>query len=178
MKPTSIKILTIWGILFGLCYHFGQPYVTLAHAELIDSNPAPGAILDGSPERITLTFDEPIGSGSTFAIYDKDFALIPVNVKTDATTPNLIVGEQVEIIRSGVYTIQWVTISEDGHPIDGAFSFAVEFENEIETDTEENNMALIAAAEGTAVNLPSWFAWTMVVLAIVVPFIVLSVTRR
>ena len=178
MKPTWIKTLTLWGILVGLCYHFGQPYVTLAHAELIDSNPAPGAVLNGSPEQITLTFNEPIASGSTFAIYDKEFAQIPVNVKTDANSPNVIVGEQVEIIKSGVYTIQWLTISADGHPIDGAFSFAVEFENETDTHIKESNMELIAAAESTAVNLPGWFAWTMVALAIIVPFVVLNLSRR
>ena len=174
MKPTSIKTLTLWGILIGLCYHFGQPYVTLAHAELIDSDPAPGAVLTGSPEQIMLTFNEPIAPGSTFAIYDKDFALIPVTVQTDTTQPNVIFGDRIEIVESGIYTIQWLTISEDGHPIDGAFSFAVEFENE----EKENTMELIAAAEGTAVNLPNWFAWTMVAMAIIVPFLVLNLTRK
>ena len=39
-------------------------------------------------------------------------------------------------------------------------------------------MELIAAAEGTAVNLPNWFAWTMVAMAIIVPFLVLNLTRK
>lgn len=168
------KNFALWGILIGLCYYLGQPYVTLAHAELIDSHPAPGAILNVPPEQIMLKFNEPIASGSTFAIYDKDFALIPVKVQTDVNTPDMIFGEQIEINESGIYTIQWVTISDDGHPIDGAFSFAVEFEKE----NKEGNMELIAAAEGTAVNLPGWFAWMMVAIAIVVPFLVLNMSRK
>ncbi|MFK7801126.1 MAG: copper resistance protein CopC [Anaerolineae bacterium] len=169
------KNMLLWGILLGLCYYLVQPYVTLAHAELIDSDPAPGAMLSSSPQEITLTFDEPVTPGSTFVIYDRDFGVIPAEVQTDQNKPNLISGHQIDITESGVYTIQWIVISEDGHPIDGSFSFEVDLNN---TNIKENNMELIAAAESTAVNLPSWFAWMMVTIAIVVPFLVYNMSKK
>lgn len=174
MKLSFVKTVTLWGILIGLCYYVSHPNTISAHAELIDSDPAPGAILTGAPEQIRLVFNEPVAPSSTFVLYNKDFAQIPVLVFTDASTPDVIVGTQIEIIESGVYTVQWVTISADGHPIDGAFSFAVEFENQ----NKEHTMELIAAAESTAINLPGWFAWMMVALAIVVPFVVFNMTRK
>lgn len=179
MNKSLSKLGCLWGILIGLCYYLCQPYVTLAHVELVSSIPLPGAQLQAAPERIVLTFNEPVSAGSTFVVYDQDFGLIPAEVETDVTQPNVIVGRQIEIKESGVYTVQWVTISSDGHPIDGAFSFAVELDSETNSkNTEESKMELIAAAENTAVNLPGWFAWIMVCLAIIVPILVRTLTKK
>ena len=179
MKQTFCKTIFLWGILLGLCYYFGQPYVTLAHAELLDSNPAPGEVVQGPPEEIRLEFNEAVSPSSTFAIYDKDFRTIPVIVQTDSQNSQLIIGRDVEISEPGIYTVQWLVISDDGHPIDGAFSFAVAFDNETGNDDGGNNhMELIAAAESTAVNLPGWFAWMMVAIAIIAPILVRNMTRN
>ncbi|MFT5194207.1 MAG: copper transport protein [Cellvibrionaceae bacterium] len=178
MKFSSKKISLIWGILFGLCYHFALPYVTLAHAELVDSYPAPGEVLDSAPEQIILTFNEPVAPGSTFVIYDRDFAAIPATIQTDANHPDVVSAHQIEIAESGIYTIQWIAIGGDGHSIDGTFAFAVDLSDQPTKNTnEENNMELIAAAENASINLPGWFAWIMVALAIVVPILVYNLTR-
>lgn len=175
MKQYFCKTTFLWGILLGLCYYFGQPYVTLAHAELVDSNPAPGQVLTEFPDEIRLEFNEPVSLSSTFTIFDREFKEIPVSVEIDLNTDNIMTGRQVEITEPGVYTVQWLIISQDGHPIDGSFSFAVDTNNR---NGGTHDMELMAAAESTAVNLPGWFAWIMVGLAIVVPFLVRNITRN
>ncbi len=175
MKQNFCKPNFLWAVLLGLCYYFGQSYVTLAHAELVSSNPAPGQVLTEFPDEVRLEFNESISLGSTFTVFDREFKEIPISVEIDLNTDNIMTGRQVEITEPGVYTVQWLIISQDGHSIDGSFSFAV--------DTSDRNggthdMELMAAAESTAVNLPGWFAWMMVGLAIVVPFLVRNMTRN
>ena len=174
MKKFFCKTKILWGFLLGLCYYFGSSYVTLAHAELVSSTPAPGETLTSFPDEILLVFNEPIDPGSTFTIFDRSFNSIPLVVETDRQNMNILAGHNVEITRPGIYTVQWLVISSDGHPIDGSFEFAVELNN---SDGGDDNMELIAAAESTAVNLPGWFAWMMVGLAIVVPFLVRNMTK-
>lgn len=166
------NIFLLSGILWALCYYLFQPYVTLAHAELVSASPAPGDILNAPPEQIMLVFNEPVGSGSTFTIFDRSFGQIPVIVETSSENQAEIIGRNVEITEAGVYTIQWIVFSQDGHPIDGSFSFAVDPSSEGGQDME-----LIAAAESTAVNLPGWFAWLMVAAAILTPLIVWNITK-
>ncbi|MEM8863765.1 MAG: copper resistance CopC family protein [Chloroflexota bacterium] len=144
----------------------------LAHADLVTANPAPGEVLSAPPSEILLIFNEPIGAGSTFTIFDKSFGQIPVIVETSSENQTEIIGRNVEISEAGVYTVQWLVISQDGHSIDGSYSFAVD-----PNSRGEQNMELIAAAEGTAVNLPGWFAWMMVGLAILTPIIVWNITK-
>ncbi|NBT37123.1 MAG: hypothetical protein EBT21_03230, partial [Actinobacteria bacterium] len=47
-------------LLIALIAIFAAPSMALAHAGLESSDPSPGAYLDVSPERITLTFDEAV----------------------------------------------------------------------------------------------------------------------
>lgn len=164
----------LWGILLGLCYYLGQSYVALAHSELVEAHPAPGETLSDAPQEIRLEFNEAISPGSTFTVFDESFNTIPITVETNSQNGRLLIGRDVEITQPGVYTVQWLIISQDGHSIDGTYSFAVDPNSNGGTD----HMELIAAAEGTAVNLPGWFAWIMVALAITVPFIVRAMTRN
>jgi len=157
-----------------LCYYFGHPYVMLAHAELVSSTPSPGETLVAPPNEIRLEFNEPIGAESTFVVFDRSFNSIEGVVETDSQNNNVLSGRNFEINRPGIYTVQWLVISTDGHPIDGTFEFAVETGSSEEGD---HNMELVAAAESTAVNLPGWFAWIMVGLALIVPFTVWNMTK-
>ena len=175
MKKFFCKTRLLWGILLGLCYYFGQSYVTLAHAELVKAAPAPGETVTAPPEEIRLEFNEPIGAESTFIVFDRSFNSIEGIVETDSQNSNILTGREFKITRPGIYTVQWVVFSADGHTIDGTFEFAVETGSSEEGD---HKMELIAVAESTAVNLPGWFAWIMVGLALVVPFAVWNMTQK
>jgi len=178
------KTYLIWGILLGLCYHLTQSYVTLGHPSIVSSNPAPGETLTAPPDQIVITFSDPIGANSTFVLYDGDFRIVSADVFTDASQPNLIIGRNVDIVKPGVYTVQWLVTGPDGHSIDGSFSFAVKLEPDhlvtanLDVKKDENHMELVALSESAAVNLPGWFAWMMVVIALVTPSLVLNILKK
>lgn len=160
--------LTIWVIMALLCYYAASSTVVLAHANLIESNPAPGARLAAPPDEIRLSFDDQILEGSTFLVFNSDFETVEMGVFVDETTGQELVSTDPIFSQSGVYTLQWLAISSDGHPIEGSFAFSISLESQ-----GDNEMELIALAEeATAFNPPNWVAVVMVLLAIVVPFAV------
>lgn len=158
-----------WVFLFGLCYYGASVETARAHATLVKAFPAAGDVITRPLDEIRLTFNEPIQDGSTFVIFDTAFNVIEMGVYLDTGSDNTeLVSEFPPFTSSGSYTLQWLAISQDGHPIEGTYSFTINLASE-----DGGNMELIAAAEEVAAfNPPNWFAVLMVILAIVTPFLV------
>jgi methionine-rich copper-binding protein CopC len=100
--------------------------VAAAHAALVDSFPARGVVLVGSPTEIHLTFSEPVtprgchiklvsAAGKNF---DAD------RPAADRTNPNTIVAA-VPVLKPGVYSARWTAVGRDGRKTRGDFSFTV-----------------------------------------------------
>jgi copper transport protein len=79
------------------------PAAASAHAYLIKTVPSASTILDAPPPDVALTFDEAVEPA------DSDTLIVPVR-------PHL---------PEGWYLVYWRAISIDGHPVQGAFTFAV-----------------------------------------------------
>ena len=102
------------------------PAVASAHAYLVRTSPAASVTLDHSPREVALTFDEAV---------EPKFALISVtdvNANPVTTGPlHRAVGNPdtlvvpVKKLTEGWYLVYWRAISVDGHPVQGAFTFAV-----------------------------------------------------
>ena len=96
-----------------------------AHAELRRAVPEPGAVLNASPDEIRLTFNEPLGTASTFIVYNRAFEAI-AGIK-----PEVVAGIEKQLaanvppLPAGVYTVQWNVVGIDGHPSGGSYSFEV-----------------------------------------------------
>ena len=97
-----------------------------AHASLVDSFPAKGQVMTGSPAEIHITFNEHVearycriklrsGDGKNF---DAD------RPAADKTNPNAIVAA-VPVLRPGIYRAVWTAVGSDGHKTHGDFSFTV-----------------------------------------------------
>jgi len=100
--------------------------LAFAHASLVASFPAQGAVLTASPTEIHITFNEHVeprfcriklvsGAGRNF---DADR---PVADKAD---PNAIVAS-VPVLKPGTYSARWTAVSGDGHKTHGDFSFTI-----------------------------------------------------
>ena len=100
--------------------------LAFAHATLVDSFPAKGQTVTGSPAEIHLTFNEHVeprycriklvsDAGKNF---DADR---PV---ADKTTPNAIIAAVPEL-KPGTYRARWTAVGGDGHKTHGDFSFTV-----------------------------------------------------
>lgn len=130
-----------------------------AHAEFVAAIPAPGQIVVESPSQIEITFSESLGEGSTFIMFDTNFTQIPIPVTRPAGEQARLISAEVPPLTNGTYTVQWLAISTDGHPISGSYEFTV----------GGNMLESIALAEGVSYNPPDAFAWIMVILAIALP---------
>jgi len=100
-----------------------------AHAELEASNPIADSVIGAMPENIELTFGEilMVVEGSTEAnqvtVTNADGKRVDSKktVVADRTASVAINQDAAE----GVYTVAYRVVSEDGHPIEGAFKFEV-----------------------------------------------------
>ncbi|TGN64593.1 copper resistance protein CopC [Nocardioides eburneiflavus] len=96
-----------------------------AHAELVETDPAEGAVVGTAPETVTLTFNEPVRlTSQEIAVYDA--AGDPVASTAGATGAEVTVGlTDAAGLEDGTYVVSWNVLSGDGHPISGALTFSV-----------------------------------------------------
>lgn len=96
-----------------------------AHAVLISSDPAPDEMLGDGPDRVVLGFNEPISVAS-----DPVVVLDPFGTQLDGAAVEVVGNDLVAVVPpiaiDGSYTVGWRVISDDGHPISGAFLFHVQ----------------------------------------------------
>jgi copper transport protein len=94
-----------------------------AHAELVESDPAPGAVLTKSPPTITLQFTETVrAENGGVRVFDADAGRVDRGgVEVSGRTVRMPVPK----LDNGSYVVTWRVVSADSHPIQGAFTFQV-----------------------------------------------------
>ncbi len=123
MRPRS----WIGGAALVLVTALALPAAASAHAYLIKTVPAASQVLDGSPPNIQLTYDEAV---------EPRFAIISVTnaagrqettgpASRSPDNPDTLVVPLRRNLPEGWYLIYWRAISVDGHPVEGAFTYAV-----------------------------------------------------
>jgi methionine-rich copper-binding protein CopC len=97
-----------------------------AHAALVASFPARGAVLAGSPTEIHLTFSQPVmARGCRIKLVSDTGKKFDADRPSAArTTANTIVAA-VPVLRPGVYSARWTAVGRDGRKTRGDFSFTV-----------------------------------------------------
>ncbi len=94
-----------------------------AHARLVISNPAPGAVLDALPATVDLVFSEPVTpAGRGIDVYGPDGRLAQSGSAL-ARGDSLSVGLTGAL--EGTYAVVWMVIASDTHPSRGEFTFSV-----------------------------------------------------
>jgi methionine-rich copper-binding protein CopC len=123
----------------------------LAHARLVQEEPADGATLAESPDRVELTFSEPVDAefsplevrNSEGERVDEDNARIdPADARV------LIVG--LEELSEGPYTVKWRVTSIDGHVVEGRYGFAVTKAGEDRPPSDARGAEVSEGAAGQA----------------------------
>ena len=103
------------------------PSTASAHAYLIKTVPAASGILNTPPPNVQLTYDEAV---------EPRFAIISVTnaagqqettaaVSRSPANPDTLLVPLRAHLPEGWYLIYWRAISVDGHPVQGAFTYAV-----------------------------------------------------
>jgi copper transport protein len=104
-----------------------MPGVASAHAYLIRTSPTASGVLNAPPRQVSLSYDEAV---------EPRFAIISVTnvdghqettgpVRRSAANPDTLVVPLRPRLPEGWYLIYWRAISVDGHPVQGAFTYAV-----------------------------------------------------
>lgn len=93
-----------------------------AHAQLVSSDPADGAVLPVAPERLTLTFSEPARPLVARLVHPdgRTVLLDEIGEKGSVITLTLPSG-----LGNGTYVLSWRVASSDGHPIGGGQVFSI-----------------------------------------------------
>jgi copper transport protein len=116
-------VLTAAAIAAGLLV----PSAASAHAYLVKTVPAASVVLNAPPPNVQLTYDEAV---------EPRFALISVTsaegqqettglARRSPSDPDTLVVPLRPHLPEGWYLIYWRAISVDGHPVQGAFTYAV-----------------------------------------------------
>ncbi|EOZ4669501.1 CopC domain-containing protein YobA [Cronobacter sakazakii] len=98
-----------------------------AHAHLKAQQPAANAMVDASPEALTLTFSEgiqPAFSGVTLT-GPNGKKMATGAVKRAPNDDKQLVAPLVAPLASGEYQVQWHVVSVDGHKTKGSYRFSV-----------------------------------------------------
>ena len=96
-----------------------------AHASLVSSTPAAGAVVTTAPASIRLVFSEPIVAElSHVMLMTSDHRAVTLAVQTDPHEVRAIIAP-VQGLSPGGYRIDWHIISADGHPVSGTLTFSV-----------------------------------------------------
>ncbi|MFI7079326.1 FixH family protein [Micromonospora sp. NPDC049903] len=94
-----------------------------AHAVLLGTDPADGAVLATTPAQITLTFNEPVAvRPGGVRLLDAAGEEVSADSRSVDTTVVLTVPPELP---GGTYIVTFRVISADSHPVSGGFSFAV-----------------------------------------------------
>jgi copper transport protein len=103
---------------------FGARRLAVAHATLLSSDPAAGAVLATSPSRIRLVFSEPIDASVSAMKLVGANDTVTLVVTRDPRDVHALIGTTPALAEGG-YLVEWRTVSADGHRIAGKLEFSV-----------------------------------------------------
>ena len=110
--PAGLLLLSL-GLLAAPAY---------AHASLISTSPADGAVLTESPAEIALTFSEPVRLTDGVELLDSDGAPVAADI---SASDEVVTITPTDELGDGTYIVGWRVISADSHPVAGGLSFSV-----------------------------------------------------
>lgn len=112
---------------------------TYAHSHLKDSSPKADELVTTEMNTISVNFDGKIMEGSYLQVKSSDGTVIePVeNVIGDG----VLTATFAEPFITDQYDVHWNIISADGHPLEGDYSFSVQYEiPEVTTDEQSEDV--------------------------------------
>ncbi|MFE2723329.1 FixH family protein [Kitasatospora sp. NPDC059327] len=156
-NPTTrrrlVGLLGLLGAVLALMLAGAGP--AAAHATLQSTDPAQSSVVATAPQAVTLTFSEAVSLSN-----DSVRVLDPAGKTVDTGGPAHADGKDntarvglTSGLANGTYTVAWRAVSEDSHPIGGAFTFSIGAPSDTSVSTTALNGAkadgVVAALYGT-----------------------------
>ena len=116
-----------WGLaLLALVVLLALAPAASAHSTLIATEPPRDRVVEHSPERVLVRFDEPVETQlGSIVVYDGEGERVDSGRFSRPTPESVAVAIDRELER-GTYTVAWRVISADSDPIKGAWVFHVQ----------------------------------------------------
>jgi Putative copper export protein len=113
-------------IIAGLLLALSNAMVAYAHPQIVSVEPAPNARLEQAPERVRITFNEPIEEAfASIQVLDVTGRAVDRGdggrMQDDPTT----LSASLPPLEPGVYTVVWRVVGRDGHLVKGNFAFSI-----------------------------------------------------
>lgn len=101
------------------------PAAASAHAVVEQTQPTRGAALERAPERVAVTFDEPVESSfGALRVFAADGERVDVGDVEQPSGDAIAVGVE-DGLPDGAYTVTYRVVSADSHPVTGGYVFTV-----------------------------------------------------
>jgi methionine-rich copper-binding protein CopC len=118
LKPVAALLLVHAALGYGLA-------AAEAHATLVVSVPADGAVVSGSPPEISVAFSEAVETAlSGLDVTASDGSAV-ATTSAESSDPAMLVVHPSGVLSPGVYAVDWHAVADDGHKTEGEFSFTV-----------------------------------------------------
>lgn len=102
---------------------------TYGHAVLVSAEPAPNSTVGTAPRQIKLTFSEALQDvGHSITLLDEKKNKVELGKPTldpQDKSKKTLIAEIPAKLTVGTYTVQWRTLSTDGHTEKGSYTFAL-----------------------------------------------------
>lgn len=132
-----------------------------AHAEYRSSVPANGATVTTAPTQVVITFSqETSATKSNGSVNDASGTVVSTGWSVDLNERTKMTIPLTPTLPNGIYTVNYTSLSQDDHQVDGSFIFTV--------DPAATNTVAAAASTGGGAPWGLWlaiFSATTVVIA-------------
>ena len=96
-----------------------------AHAVLLATTPAQGAVLTTPPRAVSLRYDEQVTyNPGAVRVYNEQGSRVDSG-SISKPSPDVVQVSLPPHLPDGAYVVTWRVISADTHPVEGAFTFQV-----------------------------------------------------
>ena len=112
-REVAVLVAAFWSVL--------ATAPALAHASLLSTDPADGAVISSAPSRLLLNFNEPV-SPLVFRLVDGSGGTTVV--EPTANGPSVAVPLPPGL-KDGTRALSWRVVSLDGHPVGGTVVFSI-----------------------------------------------------
>ena len=103
-----------------------DPSAAWAHAQLATTVPVDGATVPDPPHELVLTFNEAVSPPpNAIRLFDAKGDRLQTGGATTSDGGTTLHARIAEDLARGSYVVAWRATSADGHPVRGAFTFAV-----------------------------------------------------
>jgi methionine-rich copper-binding protein CopC len=140
-----------------------------AHAVLVGTDPKDGASFAAAPNRITLTFNENIGTPAFIAVQSPDGKKVTTSKAT--AIDHKITATVTDVDKRGRYAVSYRVVSADGHPVEGTFHYSVTTGQKVDQVNSSDESSFVHRHS-------AHLFWGILAAAIAIALLLTPLTRR